>query len=161
VCLPGGLERSERWAGPGVDPERVAEPWTVTVGYQGEPVGDLIVTKPTNDPLTPAEQNLLRDLAAQAGLALHNVRLTEELGIRVKELDEQAATLRVSRERLVTARDAQRRGLERDIREGPQRFLIDIRHRIDDVTAVARRNAEEARRLADGLSEQANTTLEA
>ncbi len=133
VRLPGGLERTERWSGPVVDPERVGAPWTVTVGYQGEPVGDLVVTKPANDPLTPAEQDLLRDLAAQAGLALHNVRLTEELGIRLRELDEQAAALRVSRERLVTARDAQRRGLQRDIHEGPERQLLDIRQRLHGV----------------------------
>jgi GAF domain-containing protein len=133
VRLPGGLERAEHWSGPVVDPDRVGAPWTVTVGYQGEPVGDLVVTKPANDPLTPAEQDLLRDLAAQAGLALHNVRLTEELGIRLGELDEQAAALRVSRERLVTARDAQRRGLQRDIHEGPERQLLDIRQRLHGV----------------------------
>jgi len=133
VRLPGGLERTERWSGPVVDSGRVGAPWTVTVGYQGEPVGDLVVTKPANDPLTPAEQDLLRDLAAQAGLALHNVRLSEELGIRLRELDEQAAALRVSRERLVTARDAQRRGLQRDIHEGPERQLLDIRQRLPRV----------------------------
>ena len=151
VRLPGGLERTERWSGPGVDPERVAEPWTVTVGYQGEPVGDLIVTKPTNDPLTPAEQALLRDLAAQAGLALHNVRLTEELEIRLRELDEQAAALRVSRERLVTARDAQRRGLQRDIHEGPERQLLDIRQRLNRVV-----DPDEL----DGLIVHTNETLD-
>jgi signal transduction histidine kinase len=151
VRLPGGLERTERWSRPGVDPDRVAEPWTVTVGYQGEPVGDLIVTKPANDPLTPAEQNLLGDLAAQAGLALHNVRLTEELEIRLRELDEQAAALRVSRERLVTARDAQRRGLQRDIHEGPERQLLDIRQRLH--------GAHEPEEL-DELIVHANDTLD-
>ena len=133
VRLPRGLERTERWSNAGLDPDRVAEPWTITIGYQGEPVGDLTVTKPANDPVSPAEQQLLRDLGAQAGLALHNVRLTEELGIRLRELDEQAAALRVSRERLVTARDAQRRGLQRDIHEGPERQLLDIRQRLPRV----------------------------
>ena len=151
VRLPGGLERIERWSAPRVDRDRVAEPWTVTIGYQGEPVGDLIVTKPANDPLTPGEQSLLRDLAAQAGLALHNVRLTEELEIRLRELDEQAAALRVSRERLVTARDAQRRGLQRDIHEGPEHQLLDIGRRL---AAVDR--PEEI----DPLVDQANATLD-
>src|SRR5207247_10140934 len=151
VRLPGGLERIERWLAPRVDRDRVAEPWTVAIGYQGEPVGDLIVTKPANDPLTPGEQSLLRDLAAQAGLALHNVRLTEELEIRLRELDEQAAALRVSRERLVTARDAQRRGLQRDIHEGPEHQLLDIGRRL---AAVDR--PEEI----DPLVDQANATLD-
>jgi signal transduction histidine kinase len=151
VRLPDGLERTERWSNAGVDLDRVAEPWAITVGYQGEPVGDLMVTKPANDPLTPAEQNLLRDLAAQAGLALHNVRLTEELEIRLRELDEQAAALRVSRERLVTARDAQRRGLQRDIHEGPERHLLDIRQRLHGVV-----DPDEV----DGLIVHTNETLD-
>jgi len=130
VRLPGGLERTERWSGAGVDSDRATEPWTIIIAYQGEPVGDLTVTKPASDPLTPAEQELLRDVGLQAGLALHNVRLSDELGIRLRELDEQAAALRVSRERLVTARDAQRRGLQRDIHEGPERRLLDIGQRL-------------------------------
>jgi signal transduction histidine kinase len=151
VRLPGGLERIERWSATGGDQAHAGEPWTITIGYQGEPVGDLTVTKPTNDPLTPAEQELLRDLGAQAGLALHNVRLTEELAIRLHELDVQAAALRVSRERLVTARDAQRRGLQRDIQEGPERQLLDIGRKL---TAVERPQQ------LDPLVNQANAILD-
>ena len=89
----------------------------------------------------------MEDLGAQAGLAVHNVRLTEELAIRLRELDVQAAALRVSRERLVTARDAQRRGLQRDIQEGPERQLLDIGRALDTVTEPARaRPADRATR---------------
>src|SRR5439155_17472986 len=151
VRLPGGLERTERWSNAGVGSDRAAESWTITIGYQGEPVGDLTVTKSANDPVSPAEQQLLRDLGAQAGLALHNVRLTEELGIRLRELDEQAAALRVSRERLVTARDAQRRGLQRDIHEGPERHLLDIRQRLHRVVDPVE---------LDGLIRHTNETLD-
>src|SRR5262249_36793306 len=74
VRLPAGLERVERW--PAAAPsDRAGDPWTVAITYQGETVGDLTVTKPANDPLVPAEKELLGDLGAQAGLALHNVRL--------------------------------------------------------------------------------------
>ena len=128
VRLPGGLERVERWSSSST--ERTSEPWSVEVAYQGEIVGDLTVAKTASDPLSPGEQELLRDLGSQAGLALHNVRLTDELSIRLRELDEQAAALRVSRERLVTARDAQRRGLQRDIHEGPEHQLLDIGRRL-------------------------------
>ena len=150
VRLPGGMERVERWSA-AATADRAGDPWTVAIAYQGETVGDLTVTKPGNDPLVPAEQELLRDLGAQAGLALHNVRLTEELAIRLRELDEQAVALRVSRERLVTARDAQRRGLQRDIHEGPEHQLLDIRRRLADV--------EEPEQL-DVLVGQTNATLE-
>ena len=148
VSLPDGSMRAERWTGTDA---RAGEPWTIRIAYQGEPVGDLTVSKPADDPLTPAERELLADLGAQAGLALHNVRLTEQLAIRLAELDRQAAALRVSRERLVTARDAQRRGLQRDIEEGPERQLIDIGRRL----AIAAEPGD-----LDPLIEGANDTLE-
>ncbi|HEV8087761.1 MAG TPA: ATP-binding protein [Actinomycetota bacterium] len=150
VALPDGGERVERWQGPAAG-GRAAEPWVTTIVHQGDAVATLTVTKPANDPLTPAERGLLEDLGAQAGLAVHNVRLTEELGIRLRELDVQAAALRVSRERLVTARDAQRRGLQRDIQEGPERQLLDIGRSLDTVT--------EPQQL-DLLIDRANDTLE-
>src|SRR4029079_6768448 len=150
VQLPDGSERLERWGEPEDDP-RAGEPWTIPIAYHGVPVGDLMVHKPRNEPLTPAEERLLTDLGAQSGLALHNVRLTEELGIRLRELDVQAAALRVSRERLVTARDAQRRGLQRDIQEGPERQLLDIGRRLGTVRAPGD---------LDPLVERANPTLE-
>ena len=150
VVLPGGGERVERWQGSWAG-GRTSDPLVTTIVHQGEPVATLTVTKPANDPLTPAERGLLEDLGAQAGLAVHNVRLTEELAIRLRELDVQAAALRVSRERLVTARDAQRRGLQRDIQEGPERQLLDIGRALDTVTEPAQ---------LDPLIERANDTLD-
>jgi signal transduction histidine kinase len=150
VALPDGAERVERWQGPSAG-GRTAEPWETTIVHQGEPVATLTVTKPANDPITPAERGLLEDLGAQAGLAVHNVRLTEELGVRLRELDVQAAALRVSRERLVTARDAQRRGLQRDIQEGPERQLLEIGRAVRAVDQPAE---------LDPLIDRANDTLE-
>jgi hypothetical protein len=123
LALPGGDERIAIW------PEGTQAPtWerTVEVRYEGEPIGEISVAKDPGDPLLPAERALLDDLAQQAGLALHNVRLTDELQARLDQLADQAEQLEGSRRRLITARDAQRRGLERDIREGPRRELEHI-----------------------------------
>jgi signal transduction histidine kinase len=68
----------------------------------------------------------------------------------------QAEGLRLSRERLVTARDAQRRGLERDIREGPERQLREIREELDTVAV----GAPDAEARLDALTIRANDTLE-
>jgi len=150
VALPDGGERVERWQGPSAG-GRTAEPWTTTISHHGEPVATLTVTKAANDPLTPAERDLLEDLGAQAGLAVHNVRLSEELAVRLRMLDEQAAALRVSRERLVTARDAQRRGLQRDIQEGPERQLLEIGRAVRAATTPEQ---------LDPLIARANDTLD-
>ena len=51
-------------------------------------IGDIEIAKPPGEHLTPAEDALLIDLAAQAGLAMHNVRLAASLELRLAELDE-------------------------------------------------------------------------
>ena len=66
VRLPGGLERVERWSSSST--ERTSEPWSVEVAYQGEIVGDLTVAKTASDPLSPGEQELLRDLGSAGGV---------------------------------------------------------------------------------------------
>jgi signal transduction histidine kinase len=157
VLLPNGV-RIETWPADGVGDEAAA---TFPVAYHGEDVGEIAVTKPRGEPLTHAEEELLRDLAGQAGLALHNVRLNEELAIRLVELDEQAAALRLSRERLVTARDAQRRGLQRDIHEGPEHELRLIRQRLDTMADLAGTDPTAAGAALDALGERSNATLEA
>jgi signal transduction histidine kinase len=149
VYLPGGGERVQRWSDDGVRArEEVAR---FPVRYQGATIGDIDVQKPVDEPLRDAERALLEDLAGQAGLAMHNVRLTEELAIRLRELDEQAAALLVSRERLVTARDAQRRGLQRDLHEGPEHRLGEIAEQVARVRTPAD---------LDPLVDRANETLE-
>ena len=63
------------------------------------------------------DAKLVDDLAAQAGLVLRNVRLTEELRANLEEL-------RASRQRLVTAQDGERRRIERNIHDGAQQQLV-------------------------------------
>lgn len=84
----------------------------VPVVQDGELLGAIVVDKPAADPVTPAEEKLLADVAAQAGLVLRNVRLIEEL--------------RGSRQRLVAAQDAERRRLERNLHDGAQQSLVSV-----------------------------------
>src|SRR5205085_9999273 len=80
------------------------------VRHQGELLGALSVAMPANDPMDPAKEKLVADLAAQAGLVLRNVRLVEEL--------------RGSARRPVSAPDEERRKLERNIHDGAQQQLV-------------------------------------
>jgi signal transduction histidine kinase len=80
------------------------------VRLQGEILGAIGVHKPPSDPLTPADEKLVGDLAAQAGLVLRNARLIEEL--------------RASRRRLVEAQDEERRKIERNLHDGAQQQLV-------------------------------------
>jgi signal transduction histidine kinase len=132
----------------------------IDVTHEGEHIGDIEIAKPPGEHLTPAEDALLIDLAAQAGLAMHNVRLAASLELRLAELDERSRQLEESRQRLVTARDAQRRGLERDIREGPQRQLMAIGQQLTHTSTLVAGDPASAASTLEHLGEEANATLE-
>jgi GAF domain-containing protein len=89
----------------------------VAVRHGDELLGALALEKPRNEPLAPAEDKLLQDLASQAGLVLRNVRLTAELQATIDEL-------RASRRRLVEAQDEERRKIERNLHDGAQQQLV-------------------------------------
>ena len=123
VFVPGGADRVVAWP---VESDTSSFDRTELVLHQGEPVGEIAVAKVRGESVTPGEAALLTDLAAQAGPALSNVRLTLELEGRLRELAAQADELRASRQRIVAAQDAERRRLERDIHDGAQQHLVAI-----------------------------------
>jgi signal transduction histidine kinase len=96
----------------------------VAVRHRDELLGAVTVARPRGGPLTPAEADLLDDLAEQSGLVLSNVRLTADLEGRLVEITARAAELRASRQRIVTTQDAERRRLERNIHDGAQQHLV-------------------------------------
>jgi signal transduction histidine kinase len=110
------------------------------VRHRDELLGALTVTKPPNDPLTVAEDKLVEDLAAQAGLVLRNVRLTEELRANLEEL-------RASRQRLVTAQDGERRRIERNIHDGAQQQLVALAVQARMAESLAGTDPEREREL--------------
>jgi signal transduction histidine kinase len=83
---------------------------SVPVTQQGELLGAISVKMPKDEPLRPAGEQLVADVASQAGLVLANAGLIEDL--------------RASRQRLVTAQDEARRRLERNIHDGAQQDLV-------------------------------------
>jgi signal transduction histidine kinase len=125
---------------------------TLPVRHQGELLGALTVAKSRGDALRPAEEKLMEDLASGAGLVLRNVRLTEELLERLKELQ-------ASRQRIVVAQDEERRKLERNLHDGAQQQLVALQVKL----SLAERIAEEGCRVRDqlsGLKAEAGEALE-
>ena len=90
----------------------VPDPVRLPLVYQHEPVGALLLApRAPGEAFSPADRRLLDDLARQVGIAAHAVRLHE----RTARL---AADLQQARERLVTAREEERRRLRRDLHDG-------------------------------------------
>jgi signal transduction histidine kinase len=113
---------------------------------RGELLGAITVTKSANDPLRPAEEKLIEDVASQAGLVLRNVRLIEEL--------------RASRQRLVKAQDEERRRIERNIHDGAQQQLVALSVKLRLLGQLADRDPEKAKALAADLQADSTDALE-
>ncbi|MGI9021764.1 MAG: sensor histidine kinase, partial [Acidimicrobiales bacterium] len=131
---------------------------TFGVHHEGELLGALAVAKPPSEPLTPAEEKLISDLATQIGLVLRNVRLTTELSDRLEEISAQARELRLSRQRIVAAQDDERRRLERNLHDGAQQQLVALMINLRLAESVA---AQESPALAATLAGLKKDTSEA
>jgi signal transduction histidine kinase len=125
----------------------------VPVRHQGELLGALTVSKPPADPLTPAEQKLVQDLASQAGLVLRNVRLAAELMARLDELQ-------ASRQRLVAAQDQERRRLERNIHNGAQQQLVAMAVKLRLANTLTERDPAKARAMLTELETDMTDAME-
>jgi len=130
------------------------------VRHQGELLGALSIKKRPGEAVTSVEDDLLKNLAAQAGLVLRNVRLTAELRARLEEISKQAADLRASRQRIVAAQDAERRRLERNIHDGAQQNLVALTVKLRLATALAKRDPEGARVSVKELAGESDRALE-
>jgi signal transduction histidine kinase len=118
----------------------------VEVRHLGELLGALSVTMPPSDPMNPSKERLVRDLAAQAGLVLRNVRLIEEL--------------RASRRRIVTAQDERAKRLERNLHDGAQQQLVALGVQLALARRLAERDAPEVAGTFDTLQQAATDALE-
>jgi len=118
----------------------------LSLTYQGEMVGNLLLAPRTaGEGFSPADRRLLTVLAQQAGVAAHTVQLTTDL--------------QQSRERLIMAREEERRRLRRDLHDGVGPTLASMAQRIDAATYIVRDNPDEAIALLQGLKGQVRSTL--
>jgi signal transduction histidine kinase len=118
----------------------------VPVTHGGELLGSISLRMPRGEPLSPAGERLVTDVASQAGLVLANVRLIEEL--------------RASRQRIVSAQDQARRRLERNIHDGAQQQLVAIAVKLNVTRSTARKDIEAADAMLEQLQGEATDALE-
>jgi signal transduction histidine kinase len=112
--------------------------------HRGELVGELVVGQEPGEPLDASDRRLLEDIARRAGAAVHAARLADEL--------------RRSRERLVSAREEERRRLRRDLHDGLGPTLAGLTLKLQ---AARNRLGHDpaAAALLDELAERAQTAV--
>jgi signal transduction histidine kinase len=118
----------------------------------GEELGLVVLLLEPGQAFSPVDQRLLEQVAGGLGLALRNLKLTEDLKTRV-------AQLRESRRRIVAVQDMTRHRLERDLHDGAQQRLVALKiklgigatmaekeglEQIDDLLVSLREEADEA-----------------
>src|SRR5207302_4990627 len=125
----------------------------VPVSHQGELLGALAVNKKRGENLNAVEQKLITDLAGQAGLVLKNVGLNRELLARLDDL-------RISRQRLVSAQDEERRRLERNLHDGAQQNLVALKVKLGLVEMLAVKDPAKADAMLEQLKSDADEALQ-
>jgi signal transduction histidine kinase len=123
------------------------------VRHQGEVLGALSLRKRPGERLTPTEDRMLGDLAAQAGLVLRNLGLTGQLLHRLEEV-------KASRQRLVAAQDEERRRIERNIHDGAQQQLVALAIKLTLTESLIGVDEEGERELLAELSADAAEAVE-
>jgi len=123
------------------------------VRYEGEALGALSVSKRPGESLTPTEDRLLADLAAQVGLVLKNAGLREQLLARLEEI-------RASRQRLVAAQDEERRRIERNIHDGAQQQLVALAIKLSITESMIGTDTDGERELLAELRRDAAGAVE-
>jgi signal transduction histidine kinase len=117
---------------------------TFDIRRDDETLGTIVLSKPKNEPLSPAEAALVHNVASQAGLVVRNVRLAAELRLTIDEL-------RASRRRLVEAQDSERRKIERNLHDGAQQRLVALGVQLSMLERIAK-DADRRETLPDAIS---------
>ena len=116
------------------------------VRHQGDLLGRISLAMPPNEGLGPAQEKLVADVAAQAGLVLRNAALIEDL--------------RASRQRLVAAQDQERRRIERNIHDGAQQQLVALAVKLKLADTLVGTDEARAHEMLADLQTETHQALE-
>jgi signal transduction histidine kinase len=117
------------------------EPETLPLVYQREEIGRLELSpRSPGEVFSDADRSLLEDLARQAEVAVHAVRLTSDL--------------QHSRERLVATREEERRRLRRDLHDGLGAQLAGLNVQAGTLRRLIPRDPDTAEELVVELREE-------
>ncbi len=110
---------------PRLAPTNSANTRVAPISHGGSLLGLIVLTRnATSGPASEEDDRVVTELARQVGLALHNVQLDSALQASLDVLQKTNVELQQSRLRIVSAGDAERRRLERNLHDGAQQHLV-------------------------------------
>ena len=157
VWVDGAADLSTEWpSGQGPPPAT-----SIPVIHQGDVLGEIGLDLPPGRSLTRAQRRLLREFAAQEGLAFRNLALTGALQARATFLLRANDELAASRRRLLTAADTGRAQVAAAIRQDVASYLHPFPDRLDNVLMRGPRAAEAVDQVLEELDQATNRAIEA
>ncbi len=119
----------------------------IPLNYRSQPVGEILVSRRAGeDSFTADEKTLLQNIARQVGVAAYAIQVTRDL--------------QRSRERLVTAREEERRRLRRDLHDGLGPTLASLTLKLDAARNQLKQNPDETDVLLGELKSQTQSAIE-
>ncbi len=116
------------------------------LNYQNQPIGQILLShRAGEDSFSADEKTLLQNIARQVGVAAYAVQLTRDL--------------QRSRERIVTAREEERRRLRRDLHDGLGPSLASLTLKLDAARNQLKQNPEQADSLLVELKSQTQAAI--
>ena len=113
--------------------------------WQDQRLGSLLVVTAPGDDLTAADRELLAGLARQAGAAIRAATLNDDL--------------RRSRERILDAREDERRRLQRDLHDGLGPTLASLYQRVDVARSMVHQDPDAAELLLADVGVQTRSVI--
>lgn len=134
--------------------EPEADDAVAVVTHDGEELGLVALVLPAGQSFPPTDRRLLDQVAGGLGLALRNLRLTEDLRSRVEELA-------ASRRRIVAVQDETRRRLERDLHDGAQQRLVALKIKVGIGASIAdKAGLEDVKGVLDTVRAETDQTID-
>jgi signal transduction histidine kinase len=130
----------------GLSPTRKDQHIALPLIYQNERIGRMVLSpRSAGESFNPAEKELLADIARHVGVAANTVQLTENL--------------QRSRERIVTAREEERRRLSRDLHDGLGPQLVSLGFKVEAAQNLLGSDQEAVGTLLQQLKAQTKSAL--
>jgi signal transduction histidine kinase len=122
------------------------------IAHAGHLLGMIVLTRqPNGDEFNEENDRVVTELSRQVALALHNVQLDSALQASLEQLQQTNVELQESRLRIVSAGDAERRKLERNLHDGAQQHLVAMAVKLRMAEELVEDDPPEAVKVLDEL----------